>query len=552
VTLGEQLELAIYRFVESVGKGQGRTVDITTVTSLIPGAHNVDAVDAFIRLHDDGYVSLVRYDAGPNPVSYVDMRRDNGAFFYRGSFKVTITPRGRLDFERKQADIPPEAPPAAKKGQRRFRTALNFYEDQGLLGEGGSGTVHRVSDDEGNFYALKLLREECLGGKRQKRFQHELNFCMKASHPNIVKVIDYGLFGPEECPFFVMPMFESTLRKAMKQGIKHDRIPQVVQQIIQALEFAHGREIFHRDLKPENILCSADLSSVVLADFGIARFSEDVLLSAIETGNQERLANFAYAAPEQRVRGSNVGAPADIWALGLMLNELFTDQLPLGKGHKLIASIAPEYAGLDALIDLMLRQSPEERPAIGSIKPHFAPSPAATINTETDAPIQPESAMGDELRCSSPANIWLHIERHPSLPGLIFDVTNRRTKNIRACMVYLTDARSFDAFSGEYRDSFGLSKRRLSVHKEILAGDVTTPSWLLRAKDGHLEVGDTNAEGILVWPKGDASDTQLWTLTMTVEAVDIEPWTLGVTVEWQREANLLNISQTVSTGAVTA
>jgi serine/threonine protein kinase len=551
MTLGEQLELAIYRFVESVGKGEGRTVDITTVTNLIPGAHNVDAVDAFIRLHDDGYVSLVKYDARPNPISYGDMELDNGAFFYRGLFKVTVTPRGRLDFERKQAALPPEAP-APKEGKRQFHTALNIYEDQGLLGEGGSGTVHRVSDDDGNLYALKLLRKECLGGKRQKRFQHELNFCMKASHPNIVQVIDYGLFGSEECPFFVMPMFENTLRKAMKQGIKFDRVPQVVQHIIQALEFAHGRDIFHRDLKPENILCSADLRSVVLADFGIAHFSEDVLLSAIQTGNQERLANFAYAAPEQRVRGSSVGAPADIWALGLILNEIFTDQLILGKGHKQIASIAPEYARLDALIDLMLRQSPEERPPIGNIKPHFATSPAATINTETNAPIPPKSVLGDELRSSSPANIWLHIERHPSLPGLIFDITNRRTKNISNCMVYLSDARSFDALSGAYRDSFGLSKRMLSLHKEILAGDVTTPSWLLRAKEGHLEVGDTNGEGLLVWPKGDASDTEVWALTMTVEASDIEPWKLGITVEWQRGSNLLSISQTVSAGAVTA
>jgi eukaryotic-like serine/threonine-protein kinase len=554
MTLGEQLELAIYRFVESVGKGQGRTIDITTVTNLTPGAQNVDAVDAFIRLHDDGYVSLVKYDAGPNPVSFVDMQRNNGAFFYRGSFKVAVTPRGRLDFERKHAAIPLETPPPTKKGKRTFRTALNIYEDQGLLGEGGSGTVHRVSDDDGNLYALKLLREECLGGKRQKRFRHELNFCMKASHPNIVEVIDYGLFGSEECPFFVMPMFESTLRKAMKQGVAHDRIPQILQQIIQALEFAHGREIFHRDLKPENILCSADLSSVVLADFGIAHFSRNVLLSAIETGNQERLANFAYAAPEQRMPGSNVGAPADIWALGLILNELFTDQLVLGKGHKLIASLAPEYVGLDALVDLMLRQSPEERPAIGSIKPRFAPSSAIAINAKIGAytPIVPESGMSDELRSSSPANIWLHIERHPSLPGLIFDVTNRRTKNIKDCMVFVTDARSFDAFSGAYREGFGLKKRRLSIHKEILAGDVTTPSWFLRVKDGHLEMGDTNGEGILLWPKGDLNDTQSWALTLSVETADVEPWTFGITVHWQQEANLLNISQTVSTGAVTA
>lgn len=141
------------------------------------------------------------------------------------------------------------------------------------------------------------------------------------------------------------------------------------------------------------------MSSVVLADFGIAHFSEDVLLSAVETDNQERLANFSYAAPEQRVRGAKVGASTDIWALGLILNELFTGKLILGKGHELIASVAPDYVEFDDLIELMLRQSLEERPAIGSIKPHFAPVPAAATNaeTETDALIKPESITSDEL-----------------------------------------------------------------------------------------------------------------------------------------------------------
>jgi hypothetical protein len=129
MTLGEQLELAIYAFVESVGKGQGRTVEIATVAELIPGAHTVDVVDALIRLHDDGYVSLVRYDAGPKPVSYADMQRDNSGFFYGGSFKVSVTPRGRLEFERKQALIPPEATPPSKRGKRTFRSALSTYED---------------------------------------------------------------------------------------------------------------------------------------------------------------------------------------------------------------------------------------------------------------------------------------------------------------------------------------------------------------------------------------------------------------------------------------
>ncbi|HTB13442.1 MAG TPA: hypothetical protein VK752_17795 [Bryobacteraceae bacterium] len=118
--------------------------------------------------------------------------------------------------------------------------------------------------------------------------------------------------------------------------------------------------------------------------------------------------------------------------------------------------------------------------------------------------------MNDELRSSSPANIWLHVERHPTSPGLIFDLTNRRTKNVKDCLVWVTDARSFDAISREYHESFGLKKRRLSIYKEILAGDLTTPSWLLRVKDGHLEMGDSNGEGVLLWPRGDKSDTQLW------------------------------------------
>jgi hypothetical protein len=74
------------------------------------------------------------------------------------------------------------------------------------------------------------------------------------------------------------------------------------------------------------------------------------------------LANFQYAAPEQRVLGTT-DHRADIYALGLILNEMFTNQLLQGSGHKQIGDVAPEYAYLDALVDRMVRQSPAERPA---------------------------------------------------------------------------------------------------------------------------------------------------------------------------------------------
>ena len=100
---------------------------------------------------------------------------------------------------------------------------------------------------------------------------------------------------------------------------------------------------------------------MVLADFGIARFTEDELLTIVETGPNERLANFAYAAPEQRIAGKAVDQPADIYALGLILNEMFTGEIPQGAGFRTIKDAAPDFAYLDELVDLMMQQQPERR-----------------------------------------------------------------------------------------------------------------------------------------------------------------------------------------------
>jgi hypothetical protein len=120
---------------------------------------------------------------------------------------------------------------AVKRGRENgkiFHTALSDYSRKEILGEGANGTVYKVHDREGRAFALKLLRKELLGGTKQKRFQRELIFCMSASHPNIVRVIDHGLFGDQGIPFFVMPLFETTLRKAMEKGIESGRIMPIV------------------------------------------------------------------------------------------------------------------------------------------------------------------------------------------------------------------------------------------------------------------------------------------------------------------------------------
>lgn len=118
------------------------------------------------------------------------------------------------------------------------------------------------------------------------------------------------------------------------------------------------RGIVHRDLKPENILVQGDLLAV--ADFGTDSFTDDLILTRVETQPTQRLANFQYAAPEQRVPGK-VGVPADIYALGLMLNELFTGSVPHGTSYKTISSVAKDLGFLDPIVAEMIRQTPADR-----------------------------------------------------------------------------------------------------------------------------------------------------------------------------------------------
>src|SRR5262249_32547506 len=119
------------------------------------------------------------------------------------------------------------------------------------------------------------------------------------------------------------------------------------------------------DLKPENILqqdTNDPHDALVIADFGIAHFEEDELHSTALTDKRDRLANFQYAAPEQRVPGKKVDWRADIYALGLILNEMFTGEVLQGAGYKKVSSVAPELGSLDALIERMVHQSPASRP----------------------------------------------------------------------------------------------------------------------------------------------------------------------------------------------
>lgn len=250
------------------------------------------------------------------------------------------------------------------QGPQTFESAFATFTAEGVLAEGGTGKIFKVKDEDGAAWALKCLKPSVLSRQRLKRFKNEIAFSWKIKHPNIISVEDWGTteISGTRVPFFVMPHFPSTLRQLMRAGLTRGSVLQWFEQMLSGMEAAHAVGVWHRDLKPENVLCDPSSNRLVITDFGIAHFAEPLLHTAVETSPSDRLANFQYAAPEQRAFGV-VDHRADIYALGVILNEMFTGEILQGTGHRTIGSLAPDFACLDALVDRMVRQSPSDRMA---------------------------------------------------------------------------------------------------------------------------------------------------------------------------------------------
>jgi|ERR1019366_1787460 serine/threonine protein kinase len=246
-----------------------------------------------------------------------------------------------------------------------FETTFGLYVVDELLGEGGAGRVYGGVGPDATAVALKVLTEERASSDKRRRFKNEIAFLSRNKHPNVVPVIDHGVSRGQEVngPFYVMPRYDGSLRDVMRETSSPEQILSRFSQILDGVEALHLQQVVHRDLKPENILYDRGKSRLAIADFGIAQFSEDLVATLVETGPTQRLANFQYAAPEQRTPGRTITSQADIYALGLILNEMFTGTVPHGTQYRLIANAAEEFAFLDPLVARMLAQTPSERPS---------------------------------------------------------------------------------------------------------------------------------------------------------------------------------------------
>ena len=253
------------------------------------------------------------------------------------------------------------------KRRDKLITTFSEYELTEQIGQGGSATAWVAVSRSGEEVVVKVLRPEGVSSSFKRRFKNEIRFCQETNHTNVIKVLDHGVIVSNDAhvPFFVTARYAITLRNVMQLGPlpPEDALP-IFSKIVDGVEAGHNEGTWHRDLKPENILLSEDLETVVVADWGIAHFSEKFLETAIETKDRDRLANFTYAAPEQRVLGqTNQIEPrlVDLFSLGLIMSELLTSEIPHGSGYRKVSDVHPEWEYLDDVVEGLIQHSPANR-----------------------------------------------------------------------------------------------------------------------------------------------------------------------------------------------
>lgn len=251
---------------------------------------------------------------------------------------------------------------------------LGKYQILGELGRGAMGVVYRGYDPLiEREVAIKTLRADLLEGNEKTtllaRFKHEAQAAGRLNHPNIVQVYDYGEEGGHV--FIAMELIQGKeLKEFIAEEARFDLpgIVRMMDELLDALAFAHGKGVVHRDIKPSNIVVLKN-GHIKVTDFGIARLESSTLTQA---GNV--LGTPSYMSPEQFM-AQRVDGRSDLFSSGVLLYELLTGEKPFNGNsfatimHKVLREtpIPPSElnitlpAAFDAVVAKALAKRPDER-----------------------------------------------------------------------------------------------------------------------------------------------------------------------------------------------
>jgi serine/threonine-protein kinase len=263
----------------------------------------------------------------------------------------------------------PEVRPGAVVGE-------SFIIDE-ILGAGTFGlVVSATARNSDKRVAIKLLRPR-FNQQREvlARFEREAAILAKLRSPRICRSLGSGATSNGTQYLVTEFVRGETLRtKLEKQGqLPLDLAARYMVQICEALGETHANGVVHRDLKPENVMVveSSGDDVIKLLDFGVARALSDVRL----TSTGQAMGSPLYMAPEQLMNSKDVGPAADIWAIGVMLQELVTGTSPF-----LSESIAVVYSRiLDGMRDSIVGSGEELEPIIERCLQHHAENRFASV-----------------------------------------------------------------------------------------------------------------------------------------------------------------------------
>ncbi len=211
-------------------------------------------------------------------------------------------------------------------------TLIGGYRLDELVGEGGMGVVYRAQQlDLDRVVALKLIQPGLSGDEEFKaRFQRESRLAAAIDHPNIVPV--YGAGEEDGVYFIAMRYVDGTdlgdYLRSLHSPMKPQAAASLIAEVADGLDAAHATGLVHRDVKPPNILLDARLHPY-LTDFGLTK---QVTSQSVNTKTGLWIGSVKYAAPEQ-IEGRPVDARSDIYALGCVLFEALTRQLPYARDN---------------------------------------------------------------------------------------------------------------------------------------------------------------------------------------------------------------------------
>jgi tRNA A-37 threonylcarbamoyl transferase component Bud32 len=251
-------------------------------------------------------------------------------------------------------------PGTAAREQRTLAALFPQLEILEPIGRGGMGVVYKARQVKlDRPVAIKLIRPESAGDPRfAERFLREARAMARLRHPNIVMIHDFGEVGG--LFYLIMELVDGgDLRQALASGPLDDEAALVTAfQVCDALQYAHEQGVIHRDIKPENILRDRN-GQVKIADFGLAKLLQASEVAPL-TLTRQVMGTPHYMAPEQFERPREADHRADIYSLGVVIYEMFTAGLPLGR-YELPSEKVGAEEKLDEIVTTALASNVNER-----------------------------------------------------------------------------------------------------------------------------------------------------------------------------------------------